>query len=181
MNNKILITSFDIWKSHHLSNASDDLIETMIQQNLFAELDSKMSLLRKLPVDFQLAPQFVIAEIDAFQPNIVVCCGMAECRSLLTVESNGKHQAKVLWTTVDVDRLVDGLVATNVSHDAGTFVCNHLYYSVLQHIRDRRLTCQALFVHVPILNEVNLAPVVKDFLAILKLFQQTSIQRQTTL
>lgn len=173
MTNKILLTSFDCWEAHHTSNASDDLIAAMAQQNLFAAWHGKLSLLRKLPVDFHLAPQYVIAQIDALQPDLIICCGMAESRSLLTVESNGKHQSNVLQTTVDIDQLVEDLGFTKASHDAGNFVCNYLYYSVLKHIRDRCLNCQCLFVHVPILNKMNLAPVLKDFLAILHFLDKT--------
>jgi pyroglutamyl-peptidase len=181
MINKILLTSFDRWKAHHVSNASDDLITAMAQQNLFAEWHDKLSLLRKLPVDFQLAPEYVIAHIDALQPDLIICCGMAERRSQLTVESNGKQQSNVLRTSIDVDRLVDHLDFTKVSHDAGAFVCNHLYYSVLKHIHDRGLSCHCLFVHVPVLNEMNLAPVLNDFWAILHFSQQAPCEQWTTL
>ncbi|MBW4690787.1 MAG: peptidase C15 [Lyngbya sp. HA4199-MV5] len=168
MPTKLLLTSFDIWKAHHRSNASDDLLNILIEQALLATLDAEITLLQKLPVDFQRAPQAVIAQLDALQPDVVVCCGMAETRSHLTIESNGKHQARTLQTTVDIDRLVDGLAMTHISHDAGAFVCNDLYYSVLKHIADRRLACQCLFVHVPVLNEVNREPIMKDFLTILR-------------
>ncbi|MBW4470088.1 MAG: peptidase C15 [Stenomitos rutilans HA7619-LM2] len=168
MTTRLLLTSFDIWKPHHRSNASDDLLNVLLEQNLLASLAAEITLLRKLPVDFQLAPQHVTAQIETLQPDVVICCGMAERRSHLTVEANGKHQATVLRTTVDVDRLVEGLAMTHVSHDAGAFVCNALYYSVLQYIADRSLACQCLFVHVPILNAVNHRLIVKDFLAILQ-------------
>ena len=167
MATKILLTSFDVWEAYQTSNASDDLIEAMSQQNLLAEWHEKLSLLRKLPVDFQLAPQYVIAQIDALQPDLILCCGMAESRSRLTVESNGKHQSNVLRTAIDVDQLVEALEFTEVSHDAGAFVCNHLYYSVLQYIHDRGFSSHCLFIHVPVLHEMNLAPVIKDFLTIL--------------
>ncbi len=146
----------------------------MAQQDLFAAWHDKLFLLRKLPVDFQLAPQYVIAQMDVLQPDLVICCGMAEHRSLLTVESTGRHKTDALSTAVAVDRLVKRLEFTEVSHDAGTFVCNHLYYAVLKYIRDRGLNCRCLFVHVPVLNEMNLAPVLKDFLAILHFSQQAS-------
>ncbi|XGV95876.1 MAG: peptidase C15 [Leptolyngbya sp. BL-A-14] len=164
----ILLTSFDIWEPHHISNASDDLLDAMIKQNLFVLLDAEITLLRKLPVDFQLAPQHVIFRLEALQPNIVICCGMAEQRSQLTLESNGKYQTTMLKTTVDLDRLVNDLEMTAISHDAGAFVCNHLYYSVLQYIDDRRLECQCLFIHVPLFNESNCRLIVKDFLTILR-------------
>ncbi|PSB25477.1 peptidase C15 [Stenomitos frigidus] len=172
MTKRILLTSFDIWEAHHRSNASDDLIAAMSQPQRFAEWREKVTVLRKLPVDFQAAPQQVIAQIDAWQPEIIVCCGMAESRTKLTVESNGKHQSKILQTSIDVDRLVEDLTVTQVSDDAGDFVCNHLYYSVLQYIQTYRLSCQCLFIHVPVLHEVNLEPVLQDFLTILQLLQQ---------
>jgi pyroglutamyl-peptidase len=98
---------------------------------------------------------------------------MAESRAVLTLESNGKyqsaHQLDILWTTIDVDRLVEKMVLTKVSHDAGTFVCNHLYYSVLKHIASYQLRYQCLFVHVPILNETNLSLIMKDFHTLLQM------------
>jgi pyroglutamyl-peptidase len=155
MPKQLLLTSFDIWEPHHVSNASDDLLAAMEQQRLLACIQAKIKLLRRVSVDFALAPQQVIAEIDALKPDLVLCCGMAESRTVLTLESNGKHQTDhqldILWTTIDLTRLVEKTVLTNVSHDAGTFVCNHLYYSVLKHIESHQLRCQCLFVHVPIL------------------------------
>lgn len=171
MPKQILLTSFDTWETHHVSNASDDLLAAMSQQALFADVEATIKLLRKLPVDFQLAPQQVIAEIDAFQPGVVICCGMAESRIDLTLESNGKHQEDMLRTAIAVDRLVEKLAVTQVSHDAGTFVCNYLYYSVLKHIQHHQLDCQCLFIHVPILNERNLESILKDFLTILQVLQ----------
>ena len=156
------------WKAHHRSNASDDLLNVLIEQDLLATLDAEITFLRKLPVDFQQAPQRVLAQLDALQPDVVVCCGMAERRSQLTIESNGKHQTHELRTTIDVDRLVDGLAITHISHDAGAFVCNYLYYSILKHVDDRRLACQCLFVHVPLLNAGNRELIMKDFLTILR-------------
>ena len=40
-----------------------------------------------------------------------------------------------------------------VSNTAGTFVCNCLYYSVLQYIRRHRSPTRAVFVHLPASNE----------------------------
>ncbi len=173
MPKQFLLTSFDIWEPHHVSNASDDLLAALEQQRLLACVEAKIKLLRKVPVDFALAPQQVIAESDALQPDLILCCGMAESRTALTLESNGKHQIDqqldILWTTIDIDRLVEKLVSTKVSHDAGAFVCNHLYYSVLKHIESRKLCCQCLFVHVPVLNETNLSLIMKDFHTLLQM------------
>jgi pyroglutamyl-peptidase len=161
---KTLITSFEIWEAHHTSNSSDDLLAEMLVRQRF---DDKIYLLRKVPVDFEVAPATVIAKIDALQPDVIICCGMAETRSQLSIESNGKYQGEVLETMVEIEQLVKELSVTTISHDAGQFVCNHLYHAVLKHIQIHQLTSQAIFVHVPLLNFHNLDGIVEDFSTIL--------------
>ncbi len=124
--------------------------------------------LRKLPVDFQLAPETVISKIDELQPEMVICCGMAEQRRLLTAESNGHYEGETIPTTINVEGLVKNLTVSSVSHNAGQFVCNFLYYSVLKHLQENHPDRQCLFVHVPVLNESNLELILEDFLAILQ-------------
>jgi pyroglutamyl-peptidase len=163
-----LFTSFDIWKQHHTSNSSDDLLGEMIERKLLPE---GVHFLRKLPVDFQLAPKEVIAKINELKPQLIICCGMAEKRKLLTIESNGKSEAEIIQTTINIHRLTKGLVTTRVSHNAGKFVCNALYYSVLKHIQNQQLNSQCLFIHVPLLNQSNRLNILKDFSTIVKNLQ----------
>lgn len=151
--------------SHHVSNSSDDLLGEMIQREL---LPSNSHFIRKVAVDFQLAPEIVISQIKDFQPDLVICCGMAENREILTVESNGHFEGETLRTSVNIIDLVATLPMTEVSHDAGRFVCNFLYYSVLQHIQTVSMNCECVFVHVPILNETNLEPILADFSALIQ-------------
>jgi len=163
-NSKVLLTSFDVWKSHHVSNASDDLITELLNRELLTE---NVHLLRKVTVDFQLAPETIIAKIQQLQPDIVVCCGMAERRSRLTVESNGTVDAETIHTSIDIHRLIQNLSFTKVSHDAGRFVCNHTYYTILKYFCDAQLKSECVFIHVPVLNAENLEAVVQDFSTIL--------------
>jgi pyroglutamyl-peptidase len=160
----LLISTFTTWKPTQLSNASDDLVEALVQRNL---LDQGVHLLRHIPVHFELAPAVVLSRITDLQPELVVCCGMAEERSRLTVESNGKLNTHQVHTTVDLSELIQGLAITDISHDAGQFVCNHLYYSVLNFVQSYRLNTRCIFVHVPILHKKNLDEVVQDFATIL--------------
>ena len=165
MGKKFLLTSFDVWEPHQRSNSSDDLLTELLKQDLLPE---NSSLLQKIPVSFQLAPEFVIAQINELKPDVIICCGMAEARSVLTIESNGKGQQEIIHTSVDLERLIQRSIATQISHDAGSFVCNHLYYSVLRYLRERQLATQCIFVHVPVLNTANLPTIVQDFLIILQ-------------
>ncbi|MGI0484644.1 peptidase C15 [Pantanalinema rosaneae CENA516] len=164
----VLLTSFDIWESHHVSNSSDDLIAAMLQRGW---LSDTTHLLRRLPVCFQFAPEQVIRKITELQPELVICCGMAEKRHQLTVESNGKHQGEVLQTPIDLNRMVANLPMTEVSHDAGNFVCNYLYYSVLKHFQTMSLANRSLFVHVPVLHSNNQEAILQDFRSLLHSLQ----------
>ncbi|HEY9858374.1 MAG TPA: hypothetical protein V6D16_02630 [Candidatus Obscuribacterales bacterium] len=161
----VLLTSFTTWQPHQRSNSSDDLLEAVIQQNPYPQ---QLHFLRQIPVDFQLAPTQVLAKVDELHPNIIICCGMAESRQLLTVESNGKHDDEVVTTALNLESLIAALPATAISHDAGQFVCNWLYYSLLQYSKEQKLNHHCLFVHVPILAAHNLEPVLQDFLVILQ-------------
>jgi pyroglutamyl-peptidase len=165
---RLLLTSFDIWKQHHTSNASDDLLNALLSQN---GLPQNARVLRKLPVDFQRAPELVIGAIQEYAPEVIICCGMAERRSRLTVESNGKLGEEILKTGVNLQALVNDLKITTISHDAGRFVCNHLYSSVLSYLRQYQLNSQCIFVHVPVLTPDNCAEILADFGLILQRMQ----------
>lgn len=172
MSSPLLITTFATWKPEQPSNASDDLIAELIQRNWLSET---VHLLRQIPVDFELAPATVLSRMADVQPTRVICCGMAEQRSRLTIESNGKLNDHQIHTPVDVHELVQDLAITDVSHDAGQFVCNHLYYSVLNHVLTNQLSTRCVFVHVPILHPDNLELLLQDFTAVLQRLEDISI------
>lgn len=161
---QILLTSFTTWKAHQRSNASDDLL-IEIQQNYPA---SGLHFLRQLPVDFQLAPEQAIAHFNQLQPDAVILCGMAESRQKLTVESRAIAGKAIFHTKVDLEKLIAGLEFTEISYNAGQFVCEALYYAMLKHLHEARSNCPCIFVHVPILTPTNSQQVVKDFQAIVK-------------
>jgi pyroglutamyl-peptidase len=157
---KILLTSFETWLPHQKSNSSDDLLGEV------AKLDSlsySLTFLRHLPVDIPQASERAIAQINELQPDIIICCGMAESRLQLSVESNARCGDTLLKTLVDLDKLLDGSVETTISHDAGQFVCEGLYYSVLNHLPKTDIKSRGLFVHVPVLTRNNIAGIMADF------------------
>jgi pyroglutamyl-peptidase len=164
MKAKILLTSFDVWKTHHKSNSSDDLLSHVSQ---ITSLPYSLKFVRKLPVDYQKAPEIVIHHIKEFQPDITICCGMAETSHKLTVESNAIAGNSRLTTPINLTRLVQDLPYTEISHNAGKFVCEALYYSVLKHLDDSHPKSQCLFVHIPVLSETNQDIIISDFLSII--------------
>ncbi|MFM7406502.1 MAG: peptidase C15 [Cuspidothrix sp.] len=168
---KILLTSFDIWLSEQKSNSSDDLLRAIAKM---ASLTHDLHFLHRLPVNVQLASSQVIAKINQLQPNYIVCCGMAANRSQLSVEVMASSMAifpeksincteNILQTTVEIEKLLVGTAAVEISYDCGKFVCEGLYYSVLDYLYRSQLFIPCIFVHVPILRQENLLRIVNDF------------------
>lgn len=177
---RLLLTSFDIWLPHHKSNSSDDLLEELTR---LGALPHALTLVRKLPVDVKGAVDQLIAKIAETQPDYIICCGMAESRSHLSVESNARstpaftncsigmlpedYQESRLHTLVNLEELVAPCQAIEISHDCGKFVCEGLYYSVLDYLRSSSFKSSCIFIHVPVLTESNIRVVVDDFLLVI--------------
>ncbi len=171
MTQTILLTSFDIWMSHHQTNSSDELLEKVSQ---VCGIPHDLHFLRKLPVDFHEAPKQAIAKINELQPDLVICCGMAECRQKLTVEKQARCGKEAIVTGLNLPLLIQDLKLTEISEDAGKFVCESLYYAVLNHIYAHPKKIDALFIHVPILTPTNSQPILEDFLHLLNRLTQSN-------
>jgi pyroglutamyl-peptidase len=163
---KLLLTSFTTWLPHHTTNSSDDLLAVIQESNL---LPHQLHFLRQLPVDFDEAPKLAIAQVDQLQPDAVIACGMAESSSCLRLESRAVVADQVLETSLCLESLVGELAITEISHDAGTYVCNTTYHALLRHCHPVR---PCLFVHVPLLTAERRESVVQDFGQILHCIAQ---------
>ncbi|MDZ8033724.1 MAG: peptidase C15 [Nostoc sp. DedQUE08] len=164
MKKRILLTSFDIWLKDQQSNSSDDLLLEVSKLEL---IPHDLTFLRQLPVDVQLASTQVMEKIKAIQPDYIICCGMAASRTQLSVEAVASCGEIVLQTEVDLEKLVAGAAKIQISYDCGKFVCEGLYYSVLDYLSQNKLTARCIFVHVPVLNQENLMGIIADFVLII--------------
>ncbi|MDZ7964950.1 MAG: peptidase C15 [Nostoc sp. DedSLP03] len=164
MKKRILLTSFDTWLKDQQSNSSDDLLLEVSKLKL---IPHDLTFLRQLPVDVQLASTQVMEKIKAIQPDYIICCGMAASRTQLSVEAGASCKENILQTEVDLEKLVAGAAAIQISHDCGKFVCEGLYYSVLDYLNQNKLTARCIFVHVPVLNQENLMGILADFVLII--------------
>lgn len=165
MSRKILLTSFQTWLPHQTSNSSDDLLSQLPKHRF---LDRYSILLRGLPVEPQKASKRVLLGIQMLEPQAIICCGMAESRSHLTVESNAWCGSRQLKTNVDLEALTADIPRISISHEAGKFVCEALYYEVLNYLEIMNLSIPCIFVHVPLLSASNLAQTVEDFLMLVE-------------
>lgn len=164
MKKRILLTSFATWLSDQQSNSSDDLL---LEVTKLESLPHDLTFLRQLPVDVQLASSQVIEKINEMQPDCIICCGMAASRKQLSVEVGASWENSILQTSVDLKKLVVGTAEIEISHDCGKFVCESLYYSVLNYLYQNQLTTCCIFVHVPVLNQENLLGILADFVLII--------------
>ncbi|MEH2280539.1 MAG: peptidase C15 [Nostoc sp.] len=171
MKKRILLTYFDIWLKDQESNSSDDLLLEVTKLDL---IPHDLTFLRQLPVDMQLASTQVIEQINAIQPDYIICCAMTASRTKLSVEAVASCGESILQTEVDLEKLVAGAAAIQISHDCGKFVCvrvasrrKGLYYSVLDYLSQNKLTARCIFVHVPVLNQENLMGILADFVLII--------------
>jgi pyroglutamyl-peptidase len=159
-----LLTSFAPWRANHVSNSADDVLIHVQQQ----WSEAPVQMLRQLPVNFPIAQSITVHKIKQLQPDVVLCCGMAEFRHRLSLEAQAVNGAHQLHTPIDLDRLVNGLVHTEISYDAGRFVCNALYYGILKHLKYYSPNTLCLFVHVPVLTLKNQESIIADFCKILE-------------
>jgi pyroglutamyl-peptidase len=181
MQKKILLTSFDTWLTEQQSNSSDDLLLELAKM---ADISHDLTFLRLLPVDVEVASFRVIAKINQLKPDYVICCGMAASRQNLSVEViasiesvvstdiKSRNSSENFWQTtlqtiVNIEQLVAGTQAVEISYDCGKFVCEGLYYSVLHHLNQYQPPIPCIFVHVPILHQENLVSVLADFVLIM--------------
>ncbi|NEO86742.1 MAG: peptidase C15, partial [Spirulina sp. SIO3F2] len=136
---QLLLTSFQTWQAHQTSNSSDDLLGLIGDRPAFAP----HHYLRHLPVDTAIASRMVCAQIDQLQPTGVLCCGMAETRSRLSLEVRAREPGgeRIYTTAIPLSQFLAQLPHTTLSEDAGQFVCEGLYFYVLQHLETCSWPC----------------------------------------
>jgi pyroglutamyl-peptidase len=132
---------------------------------------------RELPCVFGRANLALFDAIDALQPDIVIGVGLAGGRHEISVErvalnvddagipDNAGQQPvdatiadggpAAYFSTLPIKAIVRALrlrgFPAGVSQTAGTFVCNHVFYGLMQHAQGRGM--KAGFIHVPFLPQ----------------------------
>ncbi len=168
---KILITGFEPFGDNK-RNPTQLLVEAfnMLQVTLPENCQFEA---RTLPVTFGQAFEELERSIESFNPDTVLALGLAAGRSSIELERIAINcmDAEIAdndgvrpvdeeitpggpagyFTTLPLGQLVADLrrrgIAVRVSNSAGTYVCNYLFYRLMELARRRNLRCG--FVHVP--------------------------------
>ena len=167
---KILITGFDPFGKETVNPSSEALAL------LRGPEGSELIKVPCIPTVYG-AGQLVIAEIEKFQPQTVVCLGQAGGRNGVTPErvainirdcSMADNQGWICldepvvpggknayFSTLPVKDMAAAIqhagLPAQVSNTAGTFVCNSVLYEVLQYCEAQAPHIRAGFIHVPFL------------------------------
>ncbi|MET1171587.1 pyroglutamyl-peptidase I [Paenibacillus amylolyticus] len=175
---KILISGFEPFGGDAV-NPTGALMDALANEVIEgAELKTVL-----LPVHFDECADLLIAEMEAYRPDVVIACGLAKGRTSITPEriavnvkdippgSYADNQGQRPVDEPIVDGSPDGLISTlpiramvkdmsaagipaTVSNTAGTYICNNTMYRVLDHIRIGHLPIRAGFVHFPASTEM---------------------------
>jgi pyroglutamyl-peptidase len=136
----------------------------------------------ELPVERYRATEIALDRLHGLRPDVVIMLGVAMDRFRITPErvainvddfripdSAGNQPAgepifeggpvgyfSTLPVRAIVDRLLKAKIPSAISNSAGTYLCNRLFYSVMNHIATGGLPAAAGFIHVPYQHEMAL-------------------------
>lgn len=169
---RILLTGFEPFGGQSVNPAWEAV------QRVRAPQDTDLRRL-PVPVSFRDCTGVVLRAMEEWQPDILLCVGQAGGRSAVSPERLGINldDARIpdnrgeqpqdrpiaaggpnaIFSPLPVKAMAEAIRAAGlpgaVSDSAGTFVCNHLLYSLLLHCRERALPVRTGFIHVPFLPE----------------------------
>ena len=170
---KILISGFDPFGGESINPALEAI------KQLPDTIDGVAVVKCEIPTVFGKSTNVLLAAVKKERPDAVLCIGQAGGRPNITVErvaincddaktddneGNRPTDCKIAadgpaayFSTLPVKAMVRDMLDTGipaaVSNSAGTFVCNHLMYSVLHYAAQNRPDMKAGFVHIPYLPQ----------------------------
>lgn len=171
---KVLVTGFEPFGGDSINPALEAV--KLLQGKAFENADV---VTKEMPCVFHKAIDELKATIAEIQPEIVICVGQAGGRHDFSVErvainvddaripdnaGNQPIDAPIVvdgptayWSTLPIKAIVQNVraagVPASVSHTAGTFVCNHLFYGLAHLIATAYPHIRGGFIHIPFLPE----------------------------
>ena len=165
---RILLTGFEPFSNSSV-NPSQEVIKKIVHPSLIAK--------EVLPVTFYGAAKRSIELIELHTPTVVLALGQATGISQIAAEQvainlddaripdnegNAPQDRAIVpdgpdayFTTLPikkiVDRLNDSAIPASISLSAGTFVCNHIFYSIQHHCIGKGI--KSGFIHLPLMQE----------------------------
>ena len=170
---KILVTGFDPFGGEKVNPALEAV------KSLPSIIHGAEIRWVEIPTVFYKSAEVLEAEINRYQPDVVLCIGQAGGRASLTPERVAINQddARIpdnqgnqpidtpirldgeaaYFSTLPIKAMVQAIkeegLPASVSNTAGTFVCNHLMYQALYLVEKKFPHVKAGFMHIPYMME----------------------------
>ncbi|WP_144553977.1 pyroglutamyl-peptidase I [Peribacillus simplex] len=174
MKQKVLLTGFEPFGGERV-NPSWEAVK-----QLHGEVIEDVTLVaEQIPTVFGKSVAVMEQLIQQHNPDIVICVGQAGGRLHITPErvAINMDDARIpdnqgnqpidepitdngpvaYWSTIPIKRIVENMKESNipasVSHTAGTFVCNHIFYGLMDYITRTSSSIRGGFIHIPFIPE----------------------------
>lgn len=175
---KVLITGFDPFGGEKINPAWEAV------KALPDNIDGIEVVKLQIPTVFKKSAKKLFENIDSVKPDVVICVGQAGGRYEFSVErvainiddgripDNDGYQPvdspvfedgeNAYFSTLPIKAIVEEVkkvgIPSAVSNTAGTYVCNHIMYSLLYYLNKNNLNKNNLnikggFIHVPFIPE----------------------------
>ena len=176
---KVLMTGFDPFDEDTTNAAWEAVSRVKAPEGIQLEI-------RQLPTVFEKSIKTLEAAVRELAPDVVICVGQAGGRASITPEriainlndaripDNEENQPSdtpvreggpaAYFSTLPVKEMVNAIrmagIPASLSHTAGTFVCNHVMYGLLDLCAREFPAMKAGFIHVPYLSRqaVSMTP-----------------------
>ncbi len=165
----ILLTGFSSFPG-----APQNPTKVTLQNMRHSEIEMPPSVV--FPVSYRIVDKYLDRILDAVSPDIVISLGLSYEANGFTLESHAYNETdqfsvdihdsipdsmisesatEMLSSNIPIDKVYDHLQSRNIpvsrSSDPGRYLCNYLYYRVLDRYKNDR-SKWSCFVHVPLLD-----------------------------
>ncbi len=101
-----------------------------------------------------------IAKEEIQKSSIIICFGQKpQIKNKICLELIAKNNGSTIATNFDIESFKEKLEQQNVSYsesqNPGTSYCNLVYWNSLNYIKDKRLNCKFLFIHIPFEKNIS--------------------------
>ncbi len=171
---KIVITAFEPFGNNETNPTMD------ILKGLPENIGKYMIIKKTLPVIYQQCFELLKPIIKEEKPEFVICLGLAGKRTSISVERIAvnmmaasiadnmgiKYEGEMIsengktgyFTTLPYEELVNVDKLVSYSFSAGTYICNNIFYRLMEYIDMEKSSTKGGFIHVPFSEDNKIDP-----------------------
>ena len=101
-----------------------------------------------------------IAKEEIQKSSIIICFGQKpQIKNKICLELIAQNNGSTIATSFDIESFKEKLEQQNISYsesqNPGTSYCNLVYWNSLNYIKDKKLGCKFLFIHIPFEKNIS--------------------------